>query len=284
MDNMQSSVKNQHYVPACYLANFGIDGNKGRNSKLYFFNTQNNHFGIANANAFPKEKAFYDIDYLGENSQIIEKVFSFIEGDYASLLKEIIALNIENREKSNILPLSKDSKDKLAACFAIQIIRTKEFRNYFKYMYSQMKLSIPPKYIPDYNDDDFKKIHNMSILISRESNFYANLFSDRKWIFLINYTDVPFITSDNPCIQINHCDSAKPISPVSEKVTHYIPISPNLAIEIYDKEIKPNDLSYFHIYKKSHVNWYNLNIQNQCTFFLFSNENIFIDKTESKND
>lgn len=274
---MQSSVKNQHYVPACYLANFGIDGNKGRNSKIYYLNSRNNHFGIANANAFPKEKAFYDIEYLGENSQIIEMMLSFIEGDYASLLNEIITLNIKNKEKNNILPLSKDNKNKLAAYFAIQIIRTKEFRNYFKNTYSQLKLSIPKNYIPDYNDDDLKKIHNMSILSFKESNFYANLFSDRKWFFLINHTDVPFITSDNPCIQISHCDSSKSISPVSEKVTHYIPISPNLAIEIYDKKIKPNDLSCFHICKKYHVNWYNLNIKNQCTMFLFSNKNVFTD-------
>lgn len=273
MRNENNFVKNQHYVPVCYLANFGINGNQGRESTIFFYNFINKHLGEANVNTFPKESYFYDIDELGDNKQIIDEVYSQLEGEYSELLKEVLVL-AEQRE--NLLLSLSNKKHKLADFFAIQIERSKAIREYYKAVYYELKSKLPSEYIPDYDKNDFKRLHNISILDGRLANFYANLFSDRKWVFLVNHTDVPFVTSDNPCIQINHSnDMNEIISPVSIKATHYIPLSPSLAIEIYEKNISRNDFSYFDFYRKEHIIWYNLNMKEQCTMYLFSNKNNF---------
>lgn len=267
----------QHYVPACYLANFGIYGNQKQDSKVYFLNVNNNHSGIEKVKNLPKEEYFYSVEDFGEeNKNIIEKTFSQIEGDYSSLLKELISLNLDVEcRKNKTLLLSSENKKLLAFYFSVQIERTKEFRKIFENVYCNIKTHFPNINIPEYGKKDFKRIHTTAIMNGDISNFYANLFIDRKWIFLINHTDIPFITSDNPCIEIYHVNDIKePVSPVSDRVTFYIPISPTLAIEIYDKKIKPNDLSYFDFYNKEHIKWYNLNIKSQCTMFLFSNKKI----------
>lgn len=267
----------QHYVPSCYLANFGINGNQGRDSKVYFYNFSNNHSGIANVNTFPKEEFFYSVEDFGEeNKNIIEKAFSQIEGDYSCLLKELIFLNLDfEHRKSKTLLLPIDKKEQLAVQFAMQIERTKEFRKIYENIYYTITTHFSNVNFPKYEKKDFKRTHNSVIMDGSIANFFANLLTDRKWVFLVNHTDTPFITSDNPCIQIYHGNNIRePISPVSDKVTHYIPISPILAIEIYDKGIKCDDLSYFDVYKKDNIKWYNLNIKCQCTMFLFSNEKI----------
>lgn len=278
MSNNKNNVKNQHYVPACYLANFGVNGNQGRNSTVYYYNFKNQHSGIANVNTFPKEAYFYDIEELGDDKQIIEKAYCQFEGDYSDLLKEVLLLNIEKGKRvCSSLALSIEKKDILAAHFALQIERSKAIREYFKTLYQKIKSRFTYAGIPDYDENDFKRLHINSILNGSIANFYANLFSDRKWIFLVNHTDIPFITSDNPCIQINHVKDIRreSISPASKKVTHYIPLSPSLAVEIYEKSVIQNDLSYFDIYRKEHVFWYNLNLKEQCTMYLFSNKNDF---------
>ncbi|MBD5631736.1 MAG: DUF4238 domain-containing protein, partial [Clostridia bacterium] len=210
------------------------------------------------------------------NKNIIEKAFSQIEGDYSCLLKELISLNLDfvhRKSKTLLLPI--DKKERLAFHFALQIERTKEFRKVFENAYYTLTSHFSNINFPKYGKKDYKRIHNSVIMEGRMANFYANLLTDRKWIFLVNHTNTPFITSDNPCIQIYHVNEIKePISPVSDKVTFYIPISPILAIEIYDKKIKCDDLSYFDVFKKDNIKWYNLNIKCQCTMFLFSNEKI----------
>lgn len=105
------------------------------------------------------------------------------------------------------------------------------------------------------------------------SNFYANLFDDRHWVFLINHTDMPFLTSDNPVIMIdNRKEKSATLSPDSDKATFYFPISPTVAIEIYDKNVRKNDMGYFDIYLVENVEWYNTKIRENCTRFLFSNK------------
>ena len=44
----KDTVKHSHTVPAAYLANFGIDGNKKRDSMFYFYNVQENKTDKAN--------------------------------------------------------------------------------------------------------------------------------------------------------------------------------------------------------------------------------------------
>ncbi|MDE6480276.1 MAG: DUF4238 domain-containing protein, partial [Muribaculaceae bacterium] len=80
----------QHIVPACYLANFGINGNQGRKTKIYYYLEEKNISGLGTVDDFPIEKNFYDISELGENEKILELFFQKIENEYSELLKELI--------------------------------------------------------------------------------------------------------------------------------------------------------------------------------------------------
>ena len=263
----------QHIVPVCYLANFGIDGNKKRDSMLYFYNVQENKCGSSKAEKFPVIKYFYDIEELGGQKQIIEKFFgNKIEGKLARLLRVLLGKIIIDPQRRDCSSLQIE-KEKLSAQFALLITRTEAFRDYYKDIYQQIKDGFPYANIPQYSKTDFQRIHTSEILDFGMSNFYANLFSDWHWAFIINHTELPFITSDNPVIRIDHSKKTnEPISAASPEVTYFVPLSPTVAVEIFHKDILKNDLVFFDIYQIKNIAPYNKEIIKNCSRFLFSNK------------
>ncbi|MBE6755387.1 MAG: DUF4238 domain-containing protein [Ruminococcaceae bacterium] len=139
---MSNEVVYQHIVPVCYLANFGIDGNKKRDSMLYFYNVQENKCGSSKAEKFPVIKHFYDIEELGEQKQIIEKMFSQIEGELATLLEGLLNSIVIDPNQRNSAAVQVD-KGQLSAQFAMLITRTQVFRDYYKDIYLQIKDGFP---------------------------------------------------------------------------------------------------------------------------------------------
>ena len=268
----KDTVKHSHTVPAAYLANFGIDGNKSRDSMFYFYNVQENKTDTEKVGNIPVINHFYDINELGEQKQIIEKMFSQIEGELATLLRvllDTIIIDPQHRDCSSL----QIEKEQLSAQFALLITRTEAFRDYYKDIYQQIKDGFPYADIPQYSKTDFQRIHTSEILDFGMSNFYANLFSDWHWVFIINHTELTFITSDNPVIRIDHSKKTnKPISAVSPEVTYFVPLSPTVAVEILHKDILKKDLVLFDVYQIKNVASYNKEIIKNCTRFLFSNK------------
>lgn len=274
----------QHIVPACYLANFGINGNQGRKTKIYYHLEGKNISGLGTVDDFPTERNFYDISELGENEKILELFFQKIENEYSELLKELICTICFERDNRTSLTVnySEENKNKLCAQFAMQIERTHQLRNDFKSIYEQLKSSAPWYQFPEYGKDDFKRLQNTQILSFDMANLYANIFKDKKWIILVNHTDIPFFTSDNPIISINH-GKEKSVSVASDDLTYYIPISPLYAIEMYPKTVKWNDLCYFDIFYQNYINVYNYYIEKACTRMIFSNKDFNVIKNLLKN-
>lgn len=272
---MAKEYTKQHIVPACYMANFGISGNQGRKSKIHYYIVKKRISGCGVVNDFPVETNYYDIPELGDNKKIIELLFQKIESDLSELLKELIdSIIIDKNNRTSLTvdyPLNK--RQELSAQFAIQLQRTHFLRNHFKYIYDQIKAGAPVSCypIPEYGKDDFKRLQNTQIISFRLANCYANLFDDKKWAILVNHTNLPFITSDNPLISINH-SKEKHLSAASDKLTYYIPISPMYAIEMYPKSVKWNDLFYFDLFNERNIAIYNRYIEQGCTRMLFSNK------------
>ena len=268
----KDTVIHSHTVPVAYLANFGINGNEQRESRIYFYNVHENKTNQAKVGKFPVINHFYDINELGEQKQIIEKMFSQIEGELATLLRvllDTIIIDPQHRDCSSL----QIEKEQLSAQFALLITRTEAFRDYYKDIYQQIKDGFPYADIPQYSKTDFQRIHTSEILDFGMSNFYANLFSDWHWVFIINHTELPFITSDNPVIRIDHSKKTnKPISAVSPEVTYFVPLSPTVAVEILHKDILKKDLVLFDVYQIKNVASYNKEIIKNCTRFLFSNK------------
>ena len=269
----KDTVIHSHTVPVAYLANFGINGNEQRESRIYFYNVHENKTNQAKVGKFPVINHFYDINELGEQKQIIEKFFgNKIEGELATLLRVLLGTIIIDPQRRDCSSLQIE-KEQLSAQFALLITRTEAFRDYYKDIYQQIKDGFPYADIPQYSKTDFQRIHTSEILDFGMSNFYANLFSDWHWVFIINHTELPFITSDNPVIRIDHSKKTnKPISAVSPEVTYFVPLSPTVAVEILHKDILKKDLVLFDVYQIKNVASYNKKIIKNCTRFLFSNK------------
>ena len=269
----KDTVIHSHTVPVAYLANFGINGNEQRESRIYFYNVHENKTNQAKVGKFPVINHFYDINELGEQKQIIEKFFgNKIEGELATLLRVLLGTIIIDPQRRDCSSLQIE-KEQLSAQFALLITRTEAFRDYYKDIYQQIKDGFPYADIPQYSKTDFQRIHTSEILDFGMSNFYANLFSDWHWVFIINHTELPFITSDNPVIRIDHSKKTnKPISAVSPEVTYFVPLSPTVAVEILHKDILKKDLVLFDVYQIKNVASYNKEIIKNCTRFLFTNK------------
>ena len=266
-------VKHSHTVPVAYLANFGIKGNEQRKSRVYFYNVQENKTDQATVEKFPVINHFYDINELGEQKQIIEKFFGDkIEGELAALLRDLLGTIIIDPRRRDGSSLQIE-KEQLSAQFALLKTRTEAFRDYYKEIYQQLKDGFPYADMPQYSKADFQRIHTSEFLNFNRSKFYANLFSDWHWVFIINHTELPFITSDNPVIRIDHSKGInQPISDASPEVTYFVPLSPTVAVEIYHKDILKKDLTFFDICRPKNIASYNKEIFKNCSRFLFSNK------------
>lgn len=270
--------KHQHTVPACYLANWGINGNQGRHSKIYFLNIYSHQAGISSLEKFPTVNCFYDIPELGESEKILENFFMHIEGDYSLLLRKVLQC-IESDGETHCTKepvLSSEDKAELTAQFAMQIVRTQAFRSFYQYVYTSLKNGLPWTNLPVATNIDFQRMHTGELVSFGMANFYANLLSDRNWVILINYSDTSFFTSDNPGIFINHSTNlSEPISPVAKEVTFYMPLSPKVAVELYHKSIMKTPEMCIPIDFSGIIQGYNKKLQDQCTRFMFSNKDDF---------
>ena len=280
-------TKHQHLVPVCYLANFGINGNEGRNSTVFycdaFDSSSYENPRIISVNKFPVENCFYDIPLLDTNKKLLEEFFCQIEGEYSEQLKLILQYVVAKREKTDALRiLSTPDKNKLAMQFALQIVRTRVFRNHYQRIYDTLSHAFLYADIPKYEKADFQRLHTNELLDFKMANFYANLLSDRNWVFLINHTDLPFFTSDNPAIFINNSrKNVQNLSPASPETTFFIPLSPQIAIELYSKSILKEAEKFFDIYKRETVRWYNMNLKINSARFMMSNQKDFSCLAES---
>ena len=233
-------VKNQHTVPVCYLANFGIDGNKKRDSQVYFYDTITSKTRCISVVNIANEKFFYDNPDWGEHKQIIEHLFTEVEGNYSTIsscilprIEDVLRFPIPN---TGIISI--EEKEELAAFFAFQFIRTRQFREQCRDMYEQLHAHFP---IPDCTEETLRSIHTQGIINFRLVNFLANILTDWNWVIMLNKTEVPFITSDNPVIAINRSLESEGISLANPELTYYVPLSPKIAIEIIHRNLLKAD-------------------------------------------
>ncbi len=265
--------KGQHYVPACYLANFGTDGNKGRNSKVYFINKRELKLNCSNVESFPKENCFYDVDAPEEKKHVVDDMYTRMEGEYSTLLKKLISLVVlePSERMDQKVMLTKDDKGVLAAYLSMQITRTRAFRDRIQGIYQQIKDGFPWVPIPSYTDKDYRRVHIRVLLESNSMHFFANMFEDRNWVFYINHTDVPFFTSDNPIIAIDYdAHHRSPKSAAHPMLGYYFPLTPQIAIGFFDKKKVFCDMCYMDIYKEEDIVGYNGELLRQSTRFVFS--------------
>jgi hypothetical protein len=275
-----SDTKKEHYVPRCYLENF-----EGTDFKIQVFDKAILQIRSQTKENVAAENYFYDIDFekmmeeLDDkskekvredikkitgiddwetiattilNKKFIEKSYFFtMETSYGPFLKRIVKKSYKGNDWviKNCKPFSEGEKKGLALMMAIQMLRTKSFREELGEMISKLyqtlafKFQSTDKIFPKEAfqveaNKDFVKLQHSAMFTDTENILeIADILLNHIWVMRVNKTDVPFYTSDNPIIRIPHKHD-KNLSYGglnSEGIEIAFPISPYLILVLFEK-------------------------------------------------
>ena len=159
-------------------------------------------------------------------SNSLENLYSYFESGMLELLPSLAAGN------QNVLRNS-DSMLKFCTYLGHQISRTKKVKdNSINIVYE--KTPEEYKFLADLLEKNWWFISYMLGL-----NLGMSFFECRKkenHIFITNTTDIPFVTSDNPCVNIHKCLNERDNLTPPEKGDFYFPISPKYAYMINESD------------------------------------------------
>jgi len=274
-----SSVKQEHYVPRCYLKNF-----ENKNKRIYAFDKRlgvcrkqmitnvaaENHFYDVDINEFvnidgldPLEREDLKIKLMNNlnaksweeavarfDRQYMEKRMSAMEFNFEQFLKKII----NNLKSGNVISLSDEEKKEMSLYIAIQYQRTRTIRNNFEDIIMGTINALVKK------ESSFKgqiMLENESYILVKKyiKCLHLMMMSDgitikeiadtlynHVWTFHINKTNIPFYTSDSPVVPIPHFFNPYMSCSGLESpgIEVVFPISTNLLLSMYDENDEQN--------------------------------------------
>ena len=247
---MSSKVK-QHYVPQFYLRNFSMD-----KTSIYCFDKVNVRSYSQSIKNVAQKKYFYELDSL------------YLEDDFASLESEVskyINIIVKNKKYKALNNLKQRSK--LALFMAAQLIRTLERRQLIELQVGALKNHFIETGVMDdtlssffdnfLQDDSIKESHLK--LIQEMLPHLVKSFFFKKWVLLIDKTDVGFLTSDNPIVMYN----AHNLEGLDNENNYvFFPLSPHVCICLLD----PTNYKNFKVKAQYSDEEINLNILKADTY------------------
>ena len=285
-----ADTKKEHYVPRCYLRNFAFGSDRINvfdKSKMQVRTNQKlldvameNHFYDLDFDKYIKkeepevqEKIVEDLKHilgaddiseamekLGGDKHIEQQFFSPLEGVYSEVLRNVIKKSYGGNKwvMENCWALSYGEKDILSFFIAVQIIRTKSFRDTIGSTFEQFVQALAYKvqmhdtdalprdaFEVSVNEDNVKLEHSNMILDPEMAISLASAIREHIWVIYVNKTAVPFWTSDDPVVNIPHKhDQFISYSGLkSEGIEILFPISSDLLLGMYDAQLFGNMLS-----------------------------------------
>lgn len=247
---MSSKVK-QHYVPQFYLRNFSMD-----KTSIYCFDKVNVRSYSQSIKNVAQKKYFYELESL------------YLEDDFASLESEVSKyINIIVRNKKYKALNNLKQRSKLALFMAAQLIRTLERRQLIELQVGALKNHFIETGVMDdilssffdnfLQDDSIKESHLK--LIQEMLPLLVKSFFFKKWVLLIDKTDVGFLTSDNPIVMYN----AYNLEGLDNENNHvFFPLSPQVCICLLD----PSNYKNFKVKAQYSDEEINLNILKADTY------------------
>jgi hypothetical protein len=221
-----SIKKFQHYVPKFYLKSFSFDFKTPY--PIYCFDKKSEKNFKSSTDNVCREPFFYDT--AGDYVKSVENTLNKLESKFSSSYRKII-------RESNIKSLDKSDKTLIAAFFLTQWYRTKEMREKFRGYNRQMSLFLSKKgelsknlrTQLDTKDNYIKDIH---IPLLKEIPKHIPYVLNMKWTLLLNKTDMPFWTSDNPIAFDNIINPSKfdSYGLFSKGINVHFPLSPELSL------------------------------------------------------
>ena len=315
-----ADTKKEHYVPQCYLRHFAsmderinvFDKEKMEvrtNQSILNIAMKNRFYDLSlfdmykKANSAEQEKMKEELgELLGtdnievalneiDSQQFIEKRFfsESVESIYGLMLENIIKKS--NRSPwtiKNCFALSKSEKEIFSLFIAIQIIRTKSFRDtlgatiekFIETMTYKSQMNdedaLPKEAFKVSVDKGYIKLQHNGIILDPEMALgFAEVLLNHIWVIYINKTNTPFYTSDDPVVNIPHKhEKFKSYGGLnSEAIEILFPISSNLLLgmyhaETYNKTI--TDRVYMDVNDQKWVEYFNRAQVVHCQRCIFS--------------
>ena len=235
--------RKHHFVPVCYLNHFKQNGH------LHYYSKTRQEENFCTADAICQQTYFYLITQKSWWKTLeIEKGFfdKNVESPLGPMItkieKSITDLLAENGSMEKII-LDEETRRSIASMIFIQFYRTPRFKNYYegKKLIRQGNSSITHEFTKEEISDPVL-VHALSTYLNPKMlNKVVSYLISGQWIF--RYSEEPvFLTSDNPVVWI-------PLrGPKQERFTIgnigdskcflYYPITPNIVLEIYDRDTK----------------------------------------------
>ena len=277
-----ADTKKEHFVPRCYLKHFVSETERinvfdkvtlgKRNQKILDVAMENYFYDIdfyKLLDSVPSDKidevkqdlmkivdtdCWEEVEAALDKKHLEKEYFSRMEATYSKLLEEIIrkAYGGNAWVIDHCKALSSEEKVSLSLFIAIQIIRTKSFRENIKniteklyqqiayILQAQEENAVSKDEIRVTANDDYVKLEHSSMILNEEMAIdVAKTLLNHIWVMYVNKTDVPFYTSDNPVALIPHKhDKYMSYAGLkSEGIEIAFPVSPDLLIGIYDEEV-----------------------------------------------
>ncbi len=221
-----SKKENQHYVPKFYLKEFSFQNN---HKQIGIFNIETGFFHASAKLKFQgSKKHFYGKD-TG-----VEDLLGDLEQMLAPTLKEVI-------DKGEVPARNTESHFRLLTFTVLSTLRTTVHENSTNTGTDKMIKAIyahDPDYKDELNDSTFGLTNSSSLGIASMPQVLP-ITTDLGFKLLVNNTNVPFITSDNPVVKYNILLEQKKVHGGIVGLGNigllmFLPISPDHMIVFYD--------------------------------------------------
>ena len=276
---MADKVTKEHYVPQRHLRYFANE------DKFFVYDKEKKQQRPGNINDYACERFFYDVDFDALKNEILEQEPDFkFDPEMEKLLKEIDEQHIEHWFGQNVETWLFDPLDKISTLYtmsnpqilnsievlsaknmnyislflAIQVMRSKEFRESITELYERLPMLLMKKFAKTQEEKDYakslelkiknenhKKVYHAQVLTDPEYAVHlAETFRAKIWMIGYNRTNMPFYTSDNPVVKFGHNGYS---GFNSQGIEIFFPITTRLVLILKDP-----DYFYFEIDNHNH--------------------------------
>lgn len=226
-------AKVQHYVPQFLLRNFG----NGKKDQVWVYDKSSARAFPSNTKNVASESRFYDFEYQGQTISL-EPWLAQLEGSAKSVVGFIL-------EADSVDTLADEQRQILAAFLAVQLTRTKTFREQWdsfprmlREHFQRNGEQVAPEsqveeLIQDIPANDLKEQTSRVIYTAPET--YATHFLNKEWVLAATTRKAPFLLSDNPLTRQNTIDRPHRgnLGLALPGIEIYFPLSPTRALAMW---------------------------------------------------
>ncbi|AUT04720.1 hypothetical protein CLI64_30250 (plasmid) [Nostoc sp. CENA543] len=222
--------KNQHFIPRFYLKRFALHSQEKR---VGVFNISSNTF-IESANLYEQASKNY---FYGRDLKI-EDAFQKLETESAKIINSIL--------EEQCLPTAHSREHQMLLMFIITLLgRTvyaAETIDELVEKYKKTVSSIAPNIL---SESEQKIALTLTDAVQEYLTIVVSFFPivrDLHWKLIINETEEPFITSDNPVVLYNQFLETRKtygsnVGLASKGLEIFLPLSPQIILILYDKDV-----------------------------------------------